>query len=85
MAGRNNPLIKLLGISFDTFNLYHRWLGRIVSLEAVVHTFAHLANHTHTRGWKAGIQPALSGPYISYGLLVRPSPPDISKHPVDIK
>jgi len=32
MAGRNNPLINLLGISFDTFNLLHRWLGRIVML-----------------------------------------------------
>ncbi|KAI9765635.1 MAG: hypothetical protein M1839_005407 [Geoglossum umbratile] len=69
MAGKNNPLIKLLGISYDTFNLYHRWLGRIVSLEAVVHTFAHLANLAHTGGWKAGIQPALSMRYMSYGLL----------------
>ena len=37
LAGRNNPLIQLLGISFDTYNLIHRWLGRIVVLEAVTH------------------------------------------------
>lgn len=37
LAGRNNPLIQLLGISFDTYNLIHRWLGRIVVLEAVAH------------------------------------------------
>lgn len=36
-AGRNNPLIPLLGISFDTFNTIHRWIGRIVCVEAVVH------------------------------------------------
>ncbi|KAJ9241045.1 hypothetical protein DTO169E5_3740 [Paecilomyces variotii] len=36
-AGRNNPLISLSGISFDTFNTVHRWLGRIVCVEAVVH------------------------------------------------
>lgn len=36
-AGRNNPLIPLLGISFDAFNLLHRWIGRIMAVEAVVH------------------------------------------------
>jgi hypothetical protein len=40
MAGRNNPLIKMLGISFDTFNLMHRFFGRIVVLEILCHTFA---------------------------------------------
>lgn len=47
LAGRNNPLIPLLGISFDTYNLVHRWLGRIVVLEALCHTLAHLAKD----GW----------------------------------
>ena len=37
LAGRNNPLIWLLGISFDTYNLIHRWVGRIVVLEACAH------------------------------------------------
>lgn len=37
LAGRNNPLIYLLGISFDTYNLIHRWLGRIIVLEAIAH------------------------------------------------
>jgi hypothetical protein len=39
-AGRNNPLIPLLHISFDTFNLVHHWLGRIIVVEAIVHTLA---------------------------------------------
>jgi hypothetical protein len=39
-AGRNNPLIPLLRISFDTFNLVHRWLGRTVVIEAIAHTVA---------------------------------------------
>ena len=38
MAGRNNPLIKMLNISFDTFNLMHRWFGRIVVSQALAHT-----------------------------------------------
>lgn len=40
LAGRNNPLVGLLNISFDSFNLVHRWFGRIVAVEAVVHTLA---------------------------------------------
>lgn len=39
-AGRNNPLISVLRVSYDTFNLVHRWLGRIVVAEAVAHTIA---------------------------------------------
>lgn len=42
MAGRNNPLIPLLGISFDTMNLMHRWLGRITIAEAIIHTVAYM-------------------------------------------
>ncbi|KAF1985240.1 hypothetical protein K402DRAFT_413392 [Aulographum hederae CBS 113979] len=52
-AGRNNPLISLCGISFDTFNLMHRWFGRIVVLEALVHMVAWMVNKVHTQGWEA--------------------------------
>ncbi|CUS12793.1 unnamed protein product [Tuber aestivum] len=44
LAGRNNPLIQLMGIPFDTYNLIHRWLGRIVVLEAVVHVSSWIAS-----------------------------------------
>ncbi|KAL2844727.1 ferric reductase like transmembrane component-domain-containing protein [Aspergillus pseudoustus] len=37
-AGRNNPLIPLLGIQFDTFNLIHRWVGRLIVVGAIIHT-----------------------------------------------
>lgn len=40
MAGRNNPLISMLKVSFDTYNLLHRWMGRMVVIEAVIHTIA---------------------------------------------
>ncbi|KAH0548052.1 hypothetical protein GP486_008207, partial [Trichoglossum hirsutum] len=33
IALRNNPLILLLNIPFEVFNMIHRWLGRIVALE----------------------------------------------------
>lgn len=42
LAGRNNPLTIALNISFDTFNVVHRSFGRIVVIEAVVHSIAHI-------------------------------------------
>lgn len=37
MVGRNNPLIGILNISFDSFNLIHHWFGRLVALEGIAH------------------------------------------------
>ena len=48
LAGRNNPVIKLTGISFDTMNLIHRWFGRIVVLEAITHTVCWMALKVQT-------------------------------------
>lgn len=48
-AGRNNPLIPLLGIPFDTFNLIHRWIGRAVAIEAVVHVSCVVTGMVHHR------------------------------------
>ncbi|KAF3040704.1 hypothetical protein E8E12_006090 [Didymella heteroderae] len=60
LAGRNNPVIKLTGISFDTMNLIHRWFGRIVILEAIAHTVCWIANKVHTKGWGA-VQASITG------------------------
>lgn len=67
MAGRNNPLCKLLGISFDTFNLMHRWFGRICVLEGLAHVVAYWLGSAYTtnfmtafaKSWK--VQPFLPG------------------------
>ncbi len=45
-AGRNNPLIPLLGIQFDAFNLLHRWVGRLAVVGAVVHVACVIASKT---------------------------------------
>ena len=50
-AGRNNPLVQLLGISFDTFNFMHRWVGRVITANAVIHMSAVLADKASTREW----------------------------------
>ena len=50
LAGRNNPLINLLRVSFDTYNLFHRWLGRLVVIQALVHTACWAANNNNAHG-----------------------------------
>ena len=70
MAGRNNPLIDILGISFDTFNLLHRWFGRIAALEMVAHSVAFLASQASTRGLAAALQTTTSSPFLLYGFIV---------------
>jgi hypothetical protein len=70
MSGRNNPLISLLGMSFDTFNLLHRWLGRIVILEALAHTLAFLISNAAKNGWGAAFNTTFSVTYIMWGFIV---------------
>lgn len=50
MATRNNPFISWLDISFDTFNLLHRWFGRIVVLETLLHTVAWIVSTARIDG-----------------------------------
>ena len=51
MAGRNNPLIPLLNVSFDSFNMMHRWFGRICAALAIVHMGSFLAADVNLEGW----------------------------------
>ena len=70
MAGRNNPLIMLLGISFDSFNLLHRWLGRIVAVESLIHTCTWMAGKVLKGGWSEVRTLITSVPLITFGLVV---------------
>lgn len=53
MAGRNNPLIGLLNIPYDNFNLMHRWFGRICILESIAHVAAFSKYMVDKTGWSA--------------------------------
>nr|XP_036577569.1 ferric-chelate reductase [Colletotrichum truncatum]KAF6784567.1 ferric-chelate reductase [Colletotrichum truncatum] len=74
MAGRNNPLISLLGISFDTFNLLHRWFGRIVILEALAHTLAWWSNKAQATGWESGWKSIVAVPFLLFGFIMKALP-----------
>lgn len=69
LAGRNNPLIPLLRVSFDTYNLFHRWIGRIVVLEAVVHTCAWAVNMHAAKGFRGIKESAGGDSFIQYGIV----------------
>ncbi|KFY88839.1 hypothetical protein V500_06089 [Pseudogymnoascus sp. VKM F-4518 (FW-2643)] len=69
MATRNNPLIHWLDISFDTFNLLHRWFGRIVLIETLLHTFSWIVSTVHHKGW-ATVAAAFQGSeMMMFGLI----------------
>lgn len=70
MAGRNNPLINWLNLSFDTFNLLHRWFGRIVVLEALAHTIAWMAATVAAKGWSAVAAAIQGSQMIMFGFIV---------------
>ncbi|KAF2092307.1 hypothetical protein K490DRAFT_70912 [Saccharata proteae CBS 121410] len=69
LAGRNNPLIKLTGISFDTFNLVHRWIGRIVILQALTHTLAWMVPKVNESGWSAVGKSMAGSQFILWGTI----------------
>jgi len=52
-AGRNNPLISILQVSFDTYNLLHRWMGRVVVFEVVIHFAAWAFVQVADGGWES--------------------------------
>lgn len=69
LAGRNNPLIALLKISFDTYNLLHRWMGRIVVVETLIHTIAWAIPALADGGWKNVGKRITSSMFIGSGTV----------------
>lgn len=68
-AGRNNPLIRLLKVSFDTYNLLHRWMGRLVVIEAVIHTIAWAIPAVADLGWQGAGNKILKNLFIGSGTV----------------
>lgn len=44
-GGRNNFLLWLTGWPLDTFNVFHKWIGRIIVVELFVHTVTFSVNY----------------------------------------
>ncbi|KAF5699937.1 ferric cupric reductase transmembrane component 2 [Fusarium mundagurra] len=69
LAGRNNPLIPVLKISFDMCNLLHRWIGRIVVLEVVIHSIAWAIAAVADNGWEYVRRAITGGLFLGSGTL----------------
>jgi hypothetical protein len=69
LAARNNPLISILHISFDTYNLIHRWLGRIIVLEAITHTAAWAVNACDEQDLTAALARLRDTPFFAWGMV----------------
>ena len=69
LASRNSPFITLLRVSFDTYNLFHRWIGRVVAAQAFVHTLAWAWNVHDAAGMKGIGEHLHENPFLAYGLL----------------
>lgn len=70
LSSRNNPLINVLNISYDTFNLLHRWFGRVVALEILAHAIAYGASEVKTAGWKGLKETLTDGGQNMFGFIV---------------
>lgn len=70
MSTRNNPLIHWLDISFDTFNLLHRWFGRIVVIETLLHTFSWVVATVHRSDWATVAAAFQNSEMMVFGLIV---------------
>ncbi|KAJ6115538.1 hypothetical protein N7523_005955 [Penicillium sp. IBT 18751x] len=69
MAGRNNPLIAMLHVPYDTWNLLHRWLGRIVVAQGLAHTFAWAIPKGQESGWNIVGMAVSSSSFLLAGLV----------------
>ncbi|KAE8450255.1 hypothetical protein EG329_006683 [Mollisiaceae sp. DMI_Dod_QoI] len=69
LAGRNNPLISLLQISFDTYNLIHRWMGRMVVIFSLVHTLCWAYVKYKATGFEGIFHQLGTDPFAICGML----------------
>ena len=60
----------MLNLSFDSFNLLHRWQGRIVVLEALTHAIAWTASSVHTGGWASVVKSITTDKMDMFGFIV---------------
>lgn len=64
-AGRNNILLFITGLSYDTMNLYHRWVSRVMYLSIFIHAVTFSINY-HDQGKYSS---ELSEPDIVWGIV----------------
>ena len=68
---KGNPLIGILDISYDAWNMAHRWLGRIIVAEVVTHSTAYILRQVwYNGGWAALAKSLQAAGQSQTGLIV---------------
>lgn len=67
---RNNYVGSAVGVGFNTWNLFHRWLGRIVVLESWAHMGAWTFNKINQSNWHDLYDAVQESAFLKFGLLV---------------
>ncbi len=57
-------------MSFDTFNLFHRWFGRTVIMNALIHVSSFAAVTVSDAGWAEVKESIDTKPFMTYGFIV---------------
>ncbi|KAI5851114.1 ferric reductase like transmembrane component-domain-containing protein [Morchella snyderi] len=66
---RNNWIGDAVQVNFDTWNLFHRWIGRIVALESFAHMGAWTVNKIDQSGWSGVGEAYKISPFLQVGLM----------------
>lgn len=69
MSTIKNPLINTLDISYDSFVLTHRWVGRLCILQGIAHTICWMVAKVKTSGWVAVNASITHSSFIYCGLI----------------
>lgn len=69
MSTIKNPLINALEISYDSFNLMHRWLGRLSILQGIAHALCYIIAKVKSSGWSAVGASVTHSSFINMGLM----------------
>ena len=68
MSTIKNPFISMMDISYSSFNLIHRWLGRLLILQGIAHTLCYVIAKVIKDGWD-GMRKSVQHESIWAGLV----------------
>ncbi|KAF6817358.1 Ferric reductase transmembrane component 3-like protein 1 [Colletotrichum plurivorum] len=69
LIGRNNPITTMMRLNYDTCIMLHRWVGRIVVLEAILHGIAWAAVHVADEGWLSVASDIQNNQFVTAGFI----------------
>ncbi|KAF5013044.1 hypothetical protein FDECE_938 [Fusarium decemcellulare] len=69
-AGRNNIFLFLTGWSYKVFSVFHRWIGIVMLVEAIVHGSIFSAYEVNNSGWGEYHASLADDPIWKYGIMM---------------